>query len=117
MSVPTPQAISARLNSAASLILERSRVVSLNLTPSSNTDAQIVRALQFVRDGMAKLEDQAEIEGSGMHLGGGGGRVRNQEQAEQLEMLGKRYDGLIGVLEEDDIGREKARNLRRIVRQ
>lgn len=120
MSIPSTAALSQRLNSLSSLIIERSRVVSLNLTPSSSTDAQITRSLSFVRDGLARIQDEIQIEQGGLNVG-----IRKSSVAKSgngtsaadrvLEDLGQRYDRLIEVMEEDDIGRDKVRGLRRSI--
>src|SRR4051794_27129893 len=93
---PPLSTLSQRLTTASTLILERSRVVStLQLPASASTDAQIVRALTFVRDGLKR------VQGSG----GDGGEVRE---------LGARYDRLVEMMEEqDEIGRLKVRDLKR----
>jgi syntaxin 8 len=96
-SAPPPlSTLSQRLTTASTLILERSRVVStLKLPASASTDAQIVRALTFVRDGLKRVQ-------------GGGG------DDEEVKELGSRYDRLVEMMEEqDEIGRLKVRDLKR----
>ena len=77
-------------------------MVSLNLSPSASTESQIVRSLHFVRDGLAKIEEQArENEATGVDS--------------TVKELGNRYDRMIGLMEQDDIGREKVKGLARPV--
>ena len=89
------------------MVLERSRVVSLKLSPSASTDAQIVRSLNFVRDGLNKIEEQSRARG--------GDGMTGTIEDKTLIALGERYDHLISMLEEDDIGREKVKGLARPV--
>lgn len=103
MSIPSTAALNQRLTSLSTQILERSRVVSLNLSPSASTESQIVRSLTFVRDGLIKIEDQARETG----------RVTDPV----VRDLGERYDRMIGLMEQDDIGREKVKGLARPVQR
>jgi syntaxin 8 len=89
------------------MILERSRVVSLKLPPSAATDAQIVRSLNFVRDGLSKIEEQSRTSGY----------EGNATLDQTITELGERYDRLLSMLAEDDIGREKVKGLARPVRK
>jgi syntaxin 8 len=89
------------------MVMERSRVVSLKLPPSASTDAQIVRSLNFVRDGLKKIEEQTRTRGSN--------RSSGSAEDKTVAELGERYDRLISMLEEDDIGREKVKGLARPV--
>lgn len=85
------------------MMLERSRVVSLNLPPSASTDAQIVRSLKFVNDGLTKVQDQASRSGG------------SSETETALRELGESYDRLIGMMEQDDIGKAKVKDLKRSI--
>jgi syntaxin 8 len=107
MSIPSTAAINQRLSSLSSMVLERSRVVSLKLSPSASTDAQIVRSLNFIRDGLNKIEEQSRTSG--------GNQLKGTREDKALVDLGERYDRLISMLEEDDIGREKVKGLARPV--
>lgn len=84
-------------------------MVSLKLPPSPSTDAEIVRSLKFVRDGLKRIEDQARQNG-----GGAAGPI-SMETQKSIQDLARRYDHLLDALEEDNIGREKVKGLRRIM--
>jgi syntaxin 8 len=88
-----PPSASSRLTTTASLILERSRVISLGLTPSPSTDTKIVRALRQVKDELVKRD----VEGDG----------------EGTEEEWKRWEGLVGMMREDDVGRRQVAGLDR----
>lgn len=83
---------SSRLTTTASLILERSRVISLGLTPSPSTDTKITRALKQVRDELVK---------------------RDAEDDEGTEEEWKRWEGLVGMMRDDDVGRRQVAGLER----
>jgi len=65
------------------------------------------------------LEDEVELEAAGLAVGGrkrGKGMEGEMERA--VREAGERYDGLIEMFEEgDDVGREKARGLKREVKR
>jgi syntaxin 8 len=82
---------SQRLTTVSSLILERSRVLSLGLTPSPTTDTKIGRVLRQVRDELVRLGD------------GQGG-----------EEWG-RWEGLVKMMQEDEMGRKQVAGLERPV--
>ncbi|WVQ84462.1 hypothetical protein IAT38_006614 [Cryptococcus sp. DSM 104549] len=126
MSTPTPASISSRLTTTSSLLLERSRILSLNLKPSPSSQQQIVRNLTSIRSDL----EQLELEGKGLYVGRGSGRgagvgggkkgkgkggAGDDGRDEEVSELGERYDRLLEMLEEDDVGREKAKVLRRTV--
>lgn len=119
MSSPSYAALSQRLTSTSALLLERSRVISLNLPPSASSQNQIVRNLTLIKADLDKLQDQAQLESSGLTVGGSGGSSRGkgkkaEGQAEkQLRELGEQYDRLVEMLAEDAVGKEKAKSLRR----
>lgn len=113
MSKTTPASISQRLTTTSSLLLERSRILSLNLKPSPPSTQQIVRNLTSIR---SELE-QLELESTGLALGGKKGKAKGGDDGdEEVKELGERYDRLLEMLEEDDLGREKAKDLKRTSR-
>ncbi len=108
--LPAPAALAQRLTTATTLLLERERVVrTLGLPASAATDAQVVRALTHVRDGLARWEGE---EGAAASDGANATAARDE-----LDRLGRRYDEAIGMMEgQDEIGRLKVRPLKREVR-
>lgn len=111
--------VQSRLTTTSTLLLERSRILSLNLPPSAASTAQIARNLTTLRNDIAGLEDEVELEAAGLAVGGrkrGKGMEGEMERA--VREAGERYDGLIEMFEEgDDVGREKARGLKREVKR
>lgn len=105
-------AISSRLTSAQSQLLERSRILSLGLVPSSSSTTSLVRTLTNVRKDLAKLDDEAALERTGLMVGRTKSPVKSSaaDQA-ALEELGDRYDRLVEMLQVDDDGRERAKAL------
>lgn len=85
--------ISARLTSAQSALLERSRVISLGMTPSASSTHSLIRTLKNVK---ADLDKAPET-----------------EDKEELSQLETRYDRIIDMLSADDEGRERAKDLKR----
>ncbi|WVO14261.1 hypothetical protein L204_101893 [Cryptococcus depauperatus] len=104
MSTLTPESVALRLTTTSSLLLERSRVLSLNLKPSPSSTQQIVRNLTGIRTDLERLASEGEDWTKGK------GREGGEEE------LGERYDRLVEMLEEDEVGREKAKPLRRDVK-
>lgn len=115
MSTPTSLAsTSQRLTTTSTLLLERSRVLSLSLNPSASSQTQIVRNLTAIRTDLAKLSDQLELESSGLVLGGKKrGKGAEGEVGRQVHEMEGRYDRLLEMFGEDEVGREKAKTLRR----
>nr|ODN91558.1 syntaxin 8 [Cryptococcus depauperatus CBS 7855] len=105
MSTLTPESVALRLTTTSSLLLERSRVLSLNLKPSPSSTQQIVRNLTGIRTDLERLASEGEDWTKGK------GREGGEEE------LGERYDRLVEMLEEDEVGREKAKPLRRDVKR
>ncbi|WRT70246.1 uncharacterized protein IL334_007241 [Kwoniella shivajii] len=119
----TISSISVRLNSTSSLLLERSRIISLNLKPSPSSTSQIIRNLTSIRADLGQLE----LENKGFRVGGGGGGggggnanasangkgKNNRGENDELNELGERYDRLLEMMSEDDVGKEKVKDLRR----
>lgn len=113
---PTIPSIQQRLTTTSSLLLERSRVLSLNLRPSPSSTAAVVRNLTAIRAELAQLAEQAEIESSGLVLGGKAlpkGKGGASDTQAELDRLGEGYDRLLEMLAEDDVGRDKAKALQR----
>ncbi len=114
--------ISHRLATTSTLLLERSRVLSLHLTPSASSQTQIVRNLTAIRTDLAKISDQLELEADGLVVGGkkrGKGKAKGVE-GEMRRQVGEtegRYDRLLEMFGEDEVGREKAKGLRREVKR
>lgn len=113
MSNPTPASVSQKLTTTSSLLLERSRVLSLNLPPSSSSQTQIVRNLTALKNDITRLEDELDLESGGLRVGAGKGRER--EEGAVVRGLAEQYERLIEILEEDEVGREKVKlaNLKR----
>lgn len=121
MPPPSISAISQRLTSLSALVLERSRVVSLSLPPSASTDAQIIRGLTFVRDGLAQLADEIRLESKGLSVGMSSPSTATATAAaaaakeDEVQELARRYDRLIEIMEQDDLGRQKVSSLKKLV--
>ncbi|WVF73071.1 hypothetical protein IAT40_007890 [Kwoniella sp. CBS 6097] len=115
MSTPTTASVSSRLTTTSSLLLERSRIISLNLKPSPSSTSQIIRNLTSIKKDLDTLESNTNInhtngKGKGVSDGDGDGDGVVGE-------LGGRYDRLLEMLSEDDVGREKVKTLKREKRQ
>lgn len=82
---------SQRLTTVSSLMLERSRVLSLGLTPSPTTDTKIGRVLRQIRDELVRLG-----EGEG-------------------EEEWQRWEALVGRMCEDEMGRKQVAGLEKPV--
>lgn len=110
--------IQSRLTTTSTLLLERGRILSLNLPPSASSTAQITRNLTTLRTELAKLEDEVELEAAGLAVGGKRkGKATEGELERALNEAAERYDRLLEMLEEDDTGRERAKNLKREVKR
>jgi syntaxin 8 len=105
--------ISNRLTSARSQLLERSRILGLGMKPSPSSTQSLVRTLTQVRNDLAKLEGEAELEAAGLAVGGAGKKRSNSSGGDlaAIEELGSRYDRLVEMLQADEVGREKAKPL------
>jgi syntaxin 8 len=101
MTSPALLTLSQKLTTTSSLLLERSRVLSLNLPPSASSQNQIVRNLTVIRNQLDKLE---------MARNSGQGKEQDREMEEEL---GQQYDRLLDMFGEDEVGREKGKALRR----
>ncbi|ODN99032.1 hypothetical protein I350_07184 [Cryptococcus amylolentus CBS 6273] len=104
----SPASISQRLATTSSLLLERSRILDLGMKPSPSSTQQVVRNLTSIRADLERLD--ALSPGLG---GGGKGKGRGEGGEEGVEELRGRYDRLVEMLERDDVGREKAKALKR----
>lgn len=118
MASPSLLTVSQRLTSTSSLLLERSRVISLNLPPSATSQNQIVRNLTLIKNDLDKLQDQARLESSGLSVGKGNsgkgkGKKAEGEVEKQVREMGEQYDRLLEMFAEDAVGKEKAKVLRR----
>lgn len=89
--MPSLTTASQRLTTVSSLILERSRVLSLGLTPSPTTDTKIGRVLRQVRDELVTL---GQGDGDG-------------------EDEWKRWESLVGMMQQDEMGRKQVAGLHR----
>lgn len=113
----TLTSIQARLITTSTLLLERERIISLKLAPSASSTAQITRNLTTLKTDLSKIEDEVELEAAGLAVGGKKrGKTVEGEMEQAVREAGERYDRLIEMLEEDSIGREKAKELKRIPR-
>jgi syntaxin 8 len=111
MSTPALLSIQQRLSSTSSLLLERSRVISLKLPPSASSQNQIVRNLTSIKNDLSKLETEYQVVAS--TPGKKGGKTKEGELTRQLREVGESFDRLVEIFGEDDVGREKAKVLRR----
>ncbi|KIY34958.1 syntaxin 8 [Cryptococcus gattii E566] len=60
------------------------------------------------------LHSANQLENTGLVLGGKKGKTKGGDEGdEEVKQLEERYDRLLGMLEEDDLGREKAKDLKR----
>ena len=106
--------LSQRLTTTSTLLLERSRILSLSLPPSASSQTLIVRNLTSIRADLAQLSDQLALESSGLVIGGRKrGKGAEGELAKTVREMEGRYDRLLDMFGEDEVGREKARKLRR----
>jgi len=105
--------LSSRLTSAQSQLLERSRILSLGLVPSPSSTTSLIRTLTNVRDDLAKAEDEAALERTGLSVGNKKGSAPDLAA---IEELCARYDRLVDMLQADDDGRERAKSLVRVKR-
>nr|XP_019044184.1 syntaxin 8 [Kwoniella bestiolae CBS 10118]OCF23114.1 syntaxin 8 [Kwoniella bestiolae CBS 10118] len=106
----SPTSLSVKLNSTSSLLLERSRIISLNLKPNPSSLSQIIRNLTSIKLDLDQLQLEHGLAGTGKgklidHEGSGGDG--------EVEELCERYDKLLEMLNEDEMGRGKVDELRR----
>ena len=98
---PSLLPLSQKLTSTSSLLLERSRVLSLSLPPSASSQNQIVRNLTAIKKELDRLDGTVR---------GDAGRER------EVKEMGEQYERLLDVFGEDEVGREKGKALRRVKR-
>lgn len=116
----SPASISARLTTTSTLLLERSRILSLSLPASASSQTQISKNFTTIRTDLAKLSDQLELENSGLVVGGGKkkkGKSIEGEFGRSVRELEERYDRLLEIFGEDEVGREKVKSIRREVKR
>jgi syntaxin 8 len=114
---PTLASLSRRLTSTSQLLLERSRIVSLNLAPSASSTNTIVRNLTAIKRDLQQFEDELEKNGLRSSSSSAGARGKGKggesEVEKQVREIGLSYDRLIEMLSEDEGGRAKAQALTR----
>jgi syntaxin 8 len=114
MSSPALASLSSRLTTTSTLLLERQRIISLSLPPSASSTALIIRNLTSIKGDLTKLESQVETEEAVLSAGGRKkGKEGEGELARGVREAGERYDRLIAMLGDDELGRDKAKELRR----
>ncbi|WVQ67022.1 uncharacterized protein L199_005215 [Kwoniella botswanensis] len=109
MSISTTS-LSVKLNSTSSLLLERARIISLNLKPNPSSLSQIIRNLTSI-----KLDlDQLQLE-HGLDQDPKGKLIDDGSEVGKgdIEELCERYDKLLEMLLEDELGKAKVNELRR----
>ncbi|WVQ74207.1 hypothetical protein IAR50_003801 [Cryptococcus sp. DSM 104548] len=104
----SPASISQRLATTSSLLLERSRILNLGMKPSPSSTQQVVRNLTSLKADLERLDASSPRSGAG-----GKGKGKGAGGEEGVDVLSERYDRLVEMLEEDDVGREKAKSLKR----
>jgi syntaxin 8 len=103
---PTLASLSRRLTSTSQLLLERSRIISLNIAPSASSTNTIVRNLTAIKRDLKQIED--ELDKNGLRSKGKKGE---SEVEKQVREIGASYDRLVEMLSEDEAGKGKAQNL------
>lgn len=96
---PTAPKLLSLLSSTLPLILERNRSVSLGLAPSPLTESTIVKNLSLVTDGILFLESS---DGGGL----------DGTRGEMVDKVRSGRERMLGMMEEDDEGRDKVREVR-----
>jgi hypothetical protein len=127
MTTPALHSISSRLTTTQSLLLERQRILTLSLPPSASSTAQIVRNLTSLKTDLEKIQIQVNTEEEVLSAAGRRGvngkgkrKGKGEEEGElgrSVRELEERFDRLVGMLGVDEIGRDKARELRREVKR
>jgi syntaxin 8 len=101
---PTLASLSRRLTSTSQLLLERQRIISLNIAPSASSTNTIVRNLSSIKRDLQQI--QGELTQNG--LSNGKGKKGESEVEKQMREIGDSYDRLVEMLSEDEGGRAKA---------
>jgi syntaxin 8 len=125
-STPSLASLHHRLTSTSQLLLERSRVVSLKLTPSASSTNTIVRNLSAIKTDLQRIEDDLEANGlkgspatssagtavsKGKNKSKGLATPKESEVEKQVREVGESYDRLVAILGEDEGGRERSKTL------
>jgi syntaxin 8 len=105
---PTLASLSRRLTSTSQLLLERQRIISLQIAPSANSTNTIVRNLLAIKRDLQQI--QSELSSNGL---GGKGKKGESEVEKQMREIGDSYDRLVEMLSEDESGKGKAKALTR----
>ncbi|EIW72074.1 hypothetical protein TREMEDRAFT_66698 [Tremella mesenterica DSM 1558] len=98
---PSIPSIQQRLTTTSTLILERSRIISLSLPSNPSAQAQIVRNLTSIRSDLSQLSDEAALETSGLQVGK---RPATPRVIHEIRDLERGYDSLLSMLGEDKVG-------------
>ncbi|OCF61254.1 syntaxin 8 [Kwoniella mangroviensis CBS 10435] len=111
MSISTTS-LSVKLNSTSSLLLERARIISLNLKPNPSSLSQIIRNLTSIKLDLDQLQLEHGLgqDQKGKLIDDGSG---SEVQTREIEELCERYDKLLEMLSEDELGKAKVNELRR----
>ena len=117
MTSPSIITLQQKLSTTSSLLLERSRVLSLSLSPSASSQNQIVRNLTVIKNELDKLFSAAGGAGT-TGKGSSGSKVKTKggDMDQQVEEMAEQYDRLLDLFAEDEVGREKGKALRRVQR-
>jgi len=108
---PTLASLSRRLTSTSQLLLERQRIISLNIAPSASSTNTIVRNLSSIKRDLQQIQDGLSQNG----LNSSKGKKGESEVEKQMRETGDTYDRLVEMLSEDESGRVKAVALTREV--
>jgi len=106
---PTLASLSRRLTSTSQLLLERQRIISLNIAPSASSTNTIVRNLSSIKRDLQQIQGDLAQNG----LTNGKGKKGESEVEKQMRECGESYDRLVEMLSEDESGRAKAVTLTR----
>jgi len=101
---PTLASLSRRLTSTSQLLLERQRIISLNIAPSASSTNTIVRNLSSIKKDLQQIQGDLTQNG----LTSGKGKKGESEVEKQMRECGESYDRLVEMLSEDESGRAKA---------
>jgi syntaxin 8 len=108
---PTLASLSRRLTSTSQLLLERQRIISLNIAPSASSTNTIVRNLSSIKRDLQQI--QGDLSQNGLTNATGKGKKGESEVEKQMRECGDSYDRLVEMLSEDESGRAKAVTLTR----
>jgi len=105
---PTLASLSRRLTSTSQLLLERQRIISLQIAPSASSTNTIVRNLSAIKRDLHQIQN--ELGSNGL---AGKGKKGESEVEKQMREIGDSYDRLVEMLGEDESGKVKAKALTR----